>query len=138
MLNLKKLLTQIINKLNTLTVKLNALTTLKTLSISRVISTTYMSATDFARLHAYQKNGMLYLYFNALFNGSNYTISDTTTIATISNWNAIDDAIISVPCQNDSTKVMTITVTAAGAIRVYSAKAIHGWYRAFICVPSRS
>ncbi|MEE3344495.1 MAG: hypothetical protein VZS44_10415, partial [Bacilli bacterium] len=59
-------------------------------------------------------------------------------IATISNWNAIDDAIISVPCQNDGTKVITITVTADGAIRVYSSKAIHGWYRAFICVPSSS
>jgi len=113
-------------------------TTLKTLSISRVISTTYMSATDFARLHAYQKNGMLYLNFNALFGGSNYTVSDTTTIATISNWNAIDNAIISVPCQNDGTKVMTITVTTNGAIGVYSTKAIHGWYRTFICVPSRS
>ena len=81
---------------------------------------------------------MLYLYFNALFDGSAYSVSDTTTIATISGWSAINDAIISVPCQNDGTKVMTITVTLAGAFRVYSAKAINGWYRAFICVPSSS
>ena len=66
MLNLKKLLTQIINKLN-------ALTTLETLSISRVISTTYMTDTQFNRLHAYKKNGVLYLNFNAEFTGAGYT-----------------------------------------------------------------
>ena len=109
-----------------------------TLTITRSLSTTYMTATSFARITAKKKDRILYLYFNALFDGSAYSVSDTTTIATISGWSAINDAVISVPCQNDGTKVMTITVTSAGAIRVYSAKAISGWYRTFICVPSSS
>ena len=109
-----------------------------TLSITRSISTTYMTATSFARLVAKKKDRVLYLYFNAWFDGSDYSVSDFTTIATISSWNAISDAVISVPCQNDGTKVLTIMVTSTGTIRVYSAKAISGWYRAFICVPSSS
>lgn len=109
-----------------------------TLTITRSISTTYMTATSFARIAAKKKDRILYLYFNAWFDGSDYSVSDTTTIATISGWSAIHDATISVPCQSDGTKVMTIFVTSSGAIRVYSTKAISGWYRAFICVPSNS
>ena len=109
-----------------------------TLSITRSISTTYMTATSFARLVAKKKDRVLYFYFNAWFDGSDYSVSDFTTIATISGWSAIHDAVISVPCQNDGTKVITIMVTSTGTIRVYSAKAISGWYRAFICVPSSS
>lgn len=129
MLNLKKLLTQIINKLN-------ALTTLKTLSISRVISTTYMNDTQFSRLHAYKKNGVLHLNFNAEFTSAGYT--GNGEIATISGWNAIGDAYASIPCQTDSTKVLIMTVRYNGKIEVYSTKPVSSWYRTNICIPCRT
>lgn len=136
MLNLKKLLTQIINKMNTLTNKLNTLTTLETLSISRVISTTYMTDTQLNRLHAYKKNGVLHLNFNAEFTSAGYT--GNGQIATISGWSAIGDAYASIPCQTDSTKVLIITVRYNGSIEVYSTKPVSSWYRTNICIPYRS
>ena len=129
MLNLKKLLTQIINKLN-------ALTTLNTLSINRVISTTYMTDTQLNRLYAYKKNGCLHLNFNAEFTGAGYT--GNGVIATISGWNAIGDAYASIPCQIDSTKVLILTVRYNGRIEVYSTKPVSSWYRTNICIPCRS
>ena len=136
MLNLKKLLTQIINKLNTLTNKLNTLTTLETLSISRVISTTYMTDTPLNRLYSYKKNGVLHLNFNAEFTGAGYT--GNGQIATINGWNAIGDAYASIPCQTDSSKVLIITVRYNGKIEVYSTKPVSSWYRTNICIPCRS
>ena len=130
MLNLKKLLTQIINKLNTLT-------TLKTLSISRVISSTYMDVAALNRIRAYKKNGMLYLCFNAEFTSA-YSVNTYTTIATISNWNAVFDAYATIPRQNDGSKIVTLLVTSDGKIQVYSTTSISGWHRASICVPCSS
>lgn len=130
MLNLKKLLTQIINKLN-------ALTTLNTLSISRVISTTYMNDTQFNRIKAYKKYGMLHLVFNAEFTSTGYNASsDFQTIATINGWQTKYDTIMAIPNQMDSTKILTLQITYNGNIKVYSTKAISGWYRTSVCIPS--
>lgn len=132
MLNLKKLLTQIINKLNDLT-------TLKTLSISRVISTTYMNDTQFSRIKAYKKNGMLYLCFNAEFTSTGYnSSSDFTTIGKISGWNAVFSAFANIPRQNDGSKIVTLYVKMTGEIQVYSTTPISGWHRASICIPCYS
>ena len=132
MLNLKKLLTQIINKLNTLT-------TLKTLSISRVISTTYMTDTQFNRIKAYKKNGMLFLLFNAEFTNAGLSASSNfVAIGKISGWNAITSVVVSVPCQMDASKVATINVTANGSVEIYSKTLITSWFRTFVCVPCSS
>lgn len=139
MLNLKKLLTQIINKLNALTNKLNTLTTLETLSISRVISTTYMTDAQFKRLKAYKKNGMLYLCFNAEFTSTGYnSSSDFTTIGKITGWNAVCEILASIPKQTDGSKIVTLLVRPSGEIQVYSAALMSGWYRTSVCVPCSS
>lgn len=154
MLNLKKLLTQIINKMNTLTNKLNTLTNklndltnklndltaLKTLSISKVISSTYMNDTQFSRIKAYKKNGMLYLSFNAEFTNTGYNCSPNnfTTIGKISGWDAAWSALANIPRQTDGSKIVTLFVKAGGEIQVYSTAPISGWYRTSICVPCSS
>lgn len=114
-----------------------ALTTRTELTITRVIGSTYMTDTDFNRIHAFKKNGMSYLCFNAQFSAA-YTATSYTTIATISGWNAIYDAYVTVPNQNDSSKIMTLLVTPAGEVKVYSTTAISGWHRAIVCIPYNS
>jgi len=132
MLNLKKLLTQIINKLNDLIA-------LKTLSISKVISSTYMNDTQFSRIKAYKKNGMLYLAFNAEFTNTGYnSSSDFTTIGKISGWNAAWGAFATVPRQTDGSKIVILFVKANGEIQVYSTTPISGWHRTSICIPCYS
>lgn len=103
------------------------------LTITRVISTTYMNDVQFNRLYAYKKNGVLYLNFNAEFTGAGYT--ENGVIATINGWNAIGDAYVSIPCQTDSTKVLILTVRYNGRIEVYSTKPITSWYRTYVTMP---
>lgn len=103
------------------------------LTITRVISTTYMNDVQFNRLYAYKKNGVLYLNFNAEFTGAGYT--ENGVIATINGWNAIGDAYVSIPCQTDSTKVLILTVRYNGRIEVYSTKPITSWYRTYVTIP---
>ena len=106
-----------------------------TLSIKRVISTTYMTDAQFNDLRAMKKNGMLYLNFNADFTSTGLTTSDFTTIATISDWSAVYDTYITIPKQTDSTKILIVEVTINGEVKVYSTSAISGRYRGYFCVP---
>jgi len=132
MLNLKKLLTQIINKLNDLIA-------LKTLSISKVISSTYMTDTQFSGIKAYKKNGMLYLSFNAEFTNAGYnSYPNFTTIGKISGWDAAWSALANIPRQTDGSKIVTLFVKKNGEIQVYSTAPISGWHRTSICVPCSS
>lgn len=108
------------------------------LPITRVISTTYMDDTAFNRLKAFKKNGMLYLYFNAEFATTGYSVSEYETIAHITGWNAIYDAFATIPNQNDGSKIVTLAVSPTGDIKVYSTTAITKWHRASICIPCSS
>ena len=109
------------------------------LTISKVISSTYMNDTQFNRIKAYKKNGMLYLCFNAEFTSTGYnSSSDFTTIGTISGWNAVFGAFANIPRQTDGSKIVTLYVKANGEIQVYSTTPISGWHRASICVPCSS
>lgn len=114
------------------------LNVLTQLPITRVISTTYMNATQFDRLSPRKKNGMLYLSFNAEFTSAGLSNNDFTTIATISGWSAATDVYVSIPNQTDSTKVLILQIQLNGTVRVFSTKPISGWYRGHVCVPSRS
>lgn len=118
--------------------QISTLTAYETLTITRVISTTYMTDTQFGRLHAYKKNGVLHLNFNAEFSGGLDASTESKTIGTISGWNAIGDVFMLVPCQTDSTKILNLAVRANGQIQVYSTKPISSWYRTSITVPSNS
>lgn len=138
---LSSLLNFIGNKISDFETRITALrsdfTTLTTrteLTITRVISTTYMTDSDFNRIHAFTKNGMSYLCFNAQFSSA-YTVTGYTTIATISGWSAIYDAYATIPNQNDGSKIVTVLVTPAGEVKVYSATPITGWHRASISIP---
>lgn len=135
------------NRSNALTVKwdgtitaANGFSTANTaLTISKVISSTYMNDTQFNRIKAYKKNGMLYLCFNAEFTSTGYnSSSDFTTIGTISGWNAVFGAFANIPRQTDGSKIVTLYVKANGEIQVYSTTPISGWHRASICVPCSS
>lgn len=113
--------------------KLNAYTVL---DITRVISTTYMSDTQFGRVAARRRGNMLFLYFNAEFTSTGLNASsDFVTIATISGWTTGYNTYATIPNQNDSTKVMVLEVRLDGTVRVYSTKPISGWYRTHVCVP---
>lgn len=106
-----------------------------TLSIKRVISTTYMKDAQFNDLRAVKKNRMLYLNFNANFTNTGLATSDFTTIATISGWSAVYDTYITIPKQTDSTNILIVEVTINGEVRVYSTSTISGRYRGYFCVP---
>lgn len=107
------------------------------LTITRDISTTYMNDTAFNRIKAYRKNGMLYLCFNAEFTSA-YSVSNYTTIATISGWKAVFDAYAAIPRQTDGSKILMLLVRPEGRIQVYSTSPISGWHRASICIPCSS
>ena len=109
------------------------------LTISKVISTTYMTDAQFKRLKAYKKNGMLYLCFNAEFTSTGYnSSSDFTTIGKITGWNAVCEILASIPKQTDGSKIVTLLVRPGGEIQIYSAATISGWYRTSVCVPCSS
>ena len=109
------------------------------LTISKVISTTYMTDAQFKRLKAYKKNGMLYLCFNAEFTSTGYnSSSDLTTIGKITGWNAVCEILASIPKQTDGSKIVTLLVRPGGEIQIYSAATISGWYRTSVCVPCSS
>ena len=111
---------------------------LSNLTITRVISTTYMTDAQFNALRARKKNGMLYLNFNADFTSAGYSTSDFTTIGTISGWSSVYDTYITIPKQTDSTKLLIVEVTLNGDIKVYSTSTISGRYRGYFCVPART
>lgn len=116
--------------------KLDELTSLETLAITRVISTTYMTDTQLARNYAWKKNGMLFLKFNAEFTNTGYNASsDFQTIAKINGWNALTETFMTIPKQTDGTKIMILRVKSNGEIQVYSTSSISGWYRTGVCVP---
>ena len=109
------------------------------LTISKVISSTYMTDTQFNRLKAYKKNGMLFLLFNAEFTSTGLSASsNSVAIGKISGWNAISPVIVTVPCQMDASKVATINVRANGSVEIYSKTPITSWFRTFVCVPCSS
>lgn len=117
----------------------DTLTANVSLAITRVISATYMTDVQLNRLAASKKNGCLHLKFNAEFTSAGFNASsDFQTIATISGWRAVREVFASVPCQNDSTKILTLLVRDNGQIQVYSTKPITGWYRTHITVPYTS
>ena len=116
----------------------DAHTALTELTITRVISTTYMTDTQFNRLFAYKKNGCLHLNFNAEFSNGLDASTNSITIGTISGWNAIGDVFILVPCQSDGTKILNLAVRANGQIQVYSTKPITSWYRTCVTIPYSS
>lgn len=107
------------------------------LMITRVISTTYMTDTQFGRLHAWKKRNMLFFFFNAEFTNAGLSAtSDFVTIATISGWNALSETCVSIPKQTDGSKVMTLFVRSNGEVQVHSPQeAISGWFRGYVCVP---
>jgi len=106
-----------------------------TLNITRVISTTYMTDDQFARIAAWKKRNMLFLKFNAEFTTTGYTVSDFTTIARISGWSALSETILAIPNQADGSKTLILFVKANGDVQVYSPSAISGFYRGYVCVP---
>lgn len=108
-----------------------------TLNITRVISTTYMTNVQFARIVARKKHGMLFLMFNAEFTSAGLdATSGFVEIANISGWSALSEAFVSIPKQTDGSKVMTLLVTANGEVQVHSPQAaISGWFRGCVCVP---
>ena len=117
--------------------KLDELTSLETLAITRVISTTYMTDAQLARNYAWKKNGMLFLKFNAEFTNTGYNASsDFQTIAKINGWNALTETFMTMPKQTDGTKIMILRVRSNGEIQVYSTSSISGWYRTGVCVPA--
>lgn len=123
-------------RLTTLTNNYTSLNAYTVLDITRVISTTYMTDTQFNRLAARRRGNMLFLYFNAEFTSTGFNASsDFQTIATISGWPTGYNTYATIPNQNDSTKVMVLEVRLDGAVRVYSTKPISGWYRTHVCVP---
>ena len=105
------------------------------LMITRVISTTYMTDTQFGRIAAWKKRNMLFLKFNAEFTGTGYTVSDFTTIARISGWSALSEALMTIPNQTDGTKLLTLFVKSNGEVQVYSPSPISEFYRGYVCVP---
>ena len=108
-----------------------------TLSVTRVISTTYMTDAQFARIVARKKRNMLFLLFNAEFTSAGLdATSGFVTIATISGWNALSETFLSIPKQTDGSKVMTLSVRSNGEVQVHSPQAaISGWFRGYVCVP---
>lgn len=117
--------------------QISAPSTTTTLSITRVISTTYMTDTQFRRIAAWKKHNMLFLKFNAEFTsaGLNAT-SDFVTIATIDGWTALSEAFVAIPKQSDGSKILTLFVKSNGDINVHSPQGvISGWFRGYVCVP---
>lgn len=108
-----------------------------TLSVTRVISTTYMTDVQFARITAWKKRNMLFLKFNAEFTSAGLdATSGFVTIANISGWSALSEAFVSIPKQTDGSKVMALFVTPNGEVQVHSPQAaISGWFRGYVCVP---
>lgn len=105
------------------------------LNITRVISTTYMTDAQLARIAAWKKRNMLFLKFNAEFTTTGYTVSDFTTIARISGWSALSETILAIPNQADGSKTLILFVKSNGDVQVYSPSAISGFYRGYVCVP---
>lgn len=126
------------SRITTLRDDFDSLTALTNLTITRVISTTYMTDAQFNALRARKKNGMLYLNFNADFTSTGLTTSDFTTIGTIGGWQSVYDTYITIPKQTDSTKLLIVEVTLNGEIKVYSTSTISGRYRGYFCVPTRT
>lgn len=106
------------------------------LMMTRVISTTYMTDTQFGRIAAWKKHRMLFLKFNAEFTSTGLNSGDGfVTIATITGWSALSEAFVAIPKQTDGTKVLTLFVRSNGEIQVHSPQTISGWYRGYVCVP---
>ena len=96
---------------------------------------TLITSTDFARIKAYKKAGVLYLYFNGGITGSK-TTSDFTEVGRISGWNAAYDIIQGIPAQSTSHSVIVLQVTSGGIIKIYvSGTSLNAWYRASVSVP---
>lgn len=117
--------------------QISAPSTTTTLSITRVISTTYMTDTQFGRIAAWKKHNMLFLKFNAEFTSAGLdATSGFVTIATIDGWTALSEAFVAIPKQTDGSKVMTLFVKSNGEVQVHSPQAaISGWFRGYVCVP---
>ena len=105
------------------------------LNITRVISTTYMTDAQLARIAAWKKHRMLFLKFNAEFTSTGFSATTFQTIATISGWSALSEVLMTIPNQTDGTKSLTLYVKSNGEVQVYSPNPISGFYRSYICVP---
>lgn len=105
------------------------------LNITRVISTTYMTDAQLARVAAWKKHRMLFLKFNAEFTNTGFSATTFQTIATIGGWSALSEVLVGIPNQTDGTKVLTLFVKSNGEVQVYSPSAISGFYRGYVCVP---
>lgn len=107
------------------------------LKITRVISTTYMTDAQLARIAAWKKRNMLFFKFNAEFTSAGLdATSGFVTIANISGWSALSETFVSIPKQTDGSKVMTLFVKSNGEVQVHSPQtAISGWYRGYVCAP---
>jgi hypothetical protein len=101
----------------------------------------YVTATDFNRMKAYKRNGMLFFYGNLLANGTGGTMNDFVTIGSISGWDAIYDAW-QTPGNQSGTGSLSLTITPSGDIQIFHSGGITvgsgAWYRCSICVPSIS
>lgn len=104
------------------------------LTIART-ENTLINSTEFARIKAYKKAGVLYLYFNGGITGSK-TTSDFTEVGRISGWNAAWDILQGMPAQSTSHSVITLQVTPDGIIKLYvSGTSLNSWYRVSVSVP---
>ena len=129
MLNVKKLLTKILQDIS-------ALNTKTSLTITRT-ENTHVTATNFGRLYAFKKGNMLFLNGNM---AAEYAtgFSDLVTIGTIQGWSALSDVYVNVPSQNGGGAVILVAIDTDGTIRIYSSTSFSGapFFRFHVSVPT--
>ena len=97
---------------------------------------TLVNSTSFARLHAYKKNGVLYLLGNLQVAASAAT-SDFVKIGSVSGWAACDSFFQNIPPQNATgLPVLTVQITNDGEIKIFFSADLSAsaFYRFGACV----
>ena len=100
----------------------------------------YVNVTDFNRLGAYRKNGMLCFNCNLNLSSSiTSSMSDFLEIGRISSWDCPYNVVQAIPHTSTSDgSIITLQITFDGIIKIFSTRASGGFYRCFIAVPSMS
>lgn len=118
----------------------NAISTLNSNSILTITRTEndHVSATSLSRAAARKRGNMLWLSGNLEIAYGGGFGGAFTEVGVISGWNAVNDAYVNVPAQNDGTKVVAVVIRYNGKIEVYSSTAFSGspFFRFYICVPA--
>ena len=101
-----------------------------------------VTSTNFNRLYAYRKNGMLFLMGNMLVSAGAATGDSFVEIGTISGWSAVDSYYCTVaPQGNNGTAIVTVYITNTGSIQLFCPTAVTSsstWYRFAACIPASS